>query len=67
MKFVSPQYPQLVVHDLGVRFVDGEAEVTDKTTIDALRAMPTDIGVRAAGGRPPSSPGSGAGKPGNAD
>ncbi|WNV86573.1 hypothetical protein [Umezawaea sp. Da 62-37] len=67
MKFVSPKYPQLVVHDLGVRFVDGEAEVTDKNTIDALRGMPTDTGVRATGGRPPGSPGSGVGKAGNTD
>ncbi|MCS7484658.1 hypothetical protein ACFFQW_45165 [Umezawaea endophytica] len=55
MKFVSPQYPQLVVHDLGVTFVDGEAEVTDKDTIEALRGLPAELGVRAAGGRPPSA------------
>jgi hypothetical protein len=41
-----------VVHDLGVAFVDGEAEVTDKPTIDALRGLPSELGVRAAGGRP---------------
>ncbi|GAB3873788.1 hypothetical protein GCM10029964_014640 [Kibdelosporangium lantanae] len=53
MKFTSTRYPQLVVHDLDVTFVDGEAEVTDKATIEALRGLPTDMGVRAAGGRPP--------------
>jgi hypothetical protein len=53
VKFVSTIYKQLIVHDLGVRFIDGEAEVTDKSTMDALRAMPAELGVRAAGGRPP--------------
>ncbi|MBP2320485.1 hypothetical protein JOF56_000870 [Kibdelosporangium banguiense] len=52
MKFTSTRYPQLVVHDLDVTFVDGEAEVTAKPTIDALKALPSDMGVRAAGGRP---------------
>jgi hypothetical protein len=52
VKFTSTRYPQLVVHDLGVTFVDGEAEVTDKTVIDALRDLPAEIGVRAVGGRP---------------
>ncbi|MEV4312998.1 hypothetical protein [Actinocrispum sp. NPDC049592] len=52
MKFTSTRYPQLVVHDLEVTFVDGEAEVTDKATIEALRGLPPDVGVRAAGGRP---------------
>lgn len=55
MKFTSTIYPQLAVHDLGVTFVDGEAEVTDKVVIDALRGLPLAIGVRAAGGRPPKS------------
>jgi hypothetical protein len=55
MKFTSSKHPQLVVHDLGVVFVDGEAEVTDKAVIEALRALPADVGVRAAGGRPPKS------------
>jgi hypothetical protein len=53
MKFTSNRYPQLVVHDLNVTFVDGEAEVTDKPTVDALKSLPTELGVRAAGGRPP--------------
>jgi hypothetical protein len=57
MKFTSTRHPQLVVHDLGVTFVDGEVEVTDKETIDALRALPQDLGVRAAGGRPPAAVG----------
>lgn len=56
MKFTSTRYQQLVIHNLDVRFVDGEAEVTDKTTIEALRALPTDLGVRATGGRPPRNP-----------
>lgn len=55
MRFTSNIYKQLVVHDLGVTFVDGEAEVIDKATMDALRALPADFGVRAAGGRPPKN------------
>lgn len=55
MKFTSTIYPQLVVHDLDVTFVDGEAEVVDKDTIDALRGLPTEVGVRASGGRPPKA------------
>jgi hypothetical protein len=53
VKFTCSEHPQLVVHDLGVTFVDGEAEVTDKATIEALRGLPSELGVRAAGGRPP--------------
>lgn len=53
MKFTSTTYPQLVVHDLGVTFVDGEADTTDKAVIDGLRGLPADLGVRASGGRPP--------------
>lgn len=56
MKFVSTIYKQLTVHDLGVAFIDSEAEVTDKSTMDALRGMPAELGVRAAGGRPPKEP-----------
>jgi hypothetical protein len=56
MKFVCTQHPQLVVHDLGVTFVDGEAEVTDKASIEALRGLPSVLGVRAAGGRPSKEP-----------
>lgn len=52
MKFTSSVYEELVVHDLGVTFVDCEAEVTDKATADALRGLPAELGVRAAGGRP---------------
>ncbi len=52
MKFTSSVYKELVVHDLGVTFVDGEAEVTDKATADALRGLPAELGVRAVGGRP---------------
>lgn len=32
----STRYPNLWVHDLGVRFVDGEAEVSDPKVLDAL-------------------------------
>lgn len=52
MKFTSTRHPELIVHDLGVIFHDGEAEVTDKAVIEALRALPPELGVRAAGGRP---------------
>ncbi|MGH2375106.1 MAG: hypothetical protein ACRDIC_16765 [bacterium] len=53
MKFVSTVYKQLVVHDLDVTFHDGEVDVTDKAQIEALRGLPAELGVRAAGGRPP--------------
>lgn len=66
MKFTSTRYPQLLVHDLNVSFVDGEVEVTNKDTIDALRKLPPDLGVRATGGRPPTAP-NGTGKTGGAD
>ncbi|TQM83235.1 hypothetical protein FHX81_5653 [Saccharothrix saharensis] len=56
MKFTSTRYKQLVIHDLGVTFTDGEAEVTDKAVIEALRGLPAELGVRAAGGRPPKDP-----------
>lgn len=35
----STRYPQLIVFDLGVKFVDGVAEVDDKKTLDALAAV----------------------------
>jgi len=35
----STRYPQLLVADLGVRFVDGVAEVKDKKALDALAAI----------------------------
>jgi hypothetical protein len=54
VKFTSSHYKELVIHDLGVRFTDGEAEVTDKDTIEAMRSLPSELGVRAAGGRPPN-------------
>ena len=56
MRFTSSVYKELVVHDLGVTFVDGEAEVADKATADALRGLPADLGVRAVGGRPAKEP-----------
>lgn len=52
MKFLSTRYPQLTVHDLDVTFVDGEVDVRDKATADALKLLPPETGVRAAGGRP---------------
>lgn len=49
-KFVSEKYPQLVINDLGVRFVDGHAEVSDAK---AKKLKDANIpGVRAVGGRP---------------
>ena len=56
MRFTSSIYKELVVHDLGVTFVDGEAEVSDKATADALRGLPAELGVRAVGGRPAKEP-----------
>ncbi|CRK55433.1 hypothetical protein [Alloactinosynnema sp. L-07] len=52
MKFTSDTYPELVVHDLDVTFHKGLADVTDKNTTEALRGLPTELGVRAVGGRP---------------
>jgi len=49
-RFVSETYPQLVVHDLGVRFTDGEAVVPDAKA-KKLKAAGIP-GVRAVGGRP---------------
>lgn len=40
MKFTSTRYKQLVIHDLGVTFIDGEAEVADRDTIATLRGLP---------------------------
>ncbi|MEV6610801.1 hypothetical protein [Kutzneria sp. NPDC051319] len=57
MKFTSSPHPELIVHDLGVIFHEGEAEVADKATIDALRGLPCELGVRVAGGRPTTRPG----------
>ncbi len=56
VRFTSSVYKELVVHDLGVTFVDGEAEVSDKATADALRGLPAELGVRAIGGRPAKEP-----------
>ncbi|GHH59671.1 hypothetical protein [Lentzea cavernae] len=56
MKFTSSVYKELVVHDLDVTFHDGEAEITDKATADALRGLPAELGVRAVGGRPTKEP-----------
>lgn len=35
----STKYPELWVHDLGVRFHNGEAEVSDAGTLAALRKV----------------------------
>ena len=57
MKFKCDRYPQLDVHGV-VKFVDGEADVTDKAAIDALKALPDEYGVKAAtGGRRKSDEG----------
>ncbi|GGN29027.1 hypothetical protein GCM10011609_85770 [Lentzea pudingi] len=55
MRFTSSVYKELVVHDLGVTFRDGEAEVSDKATVEALRALPAELGVRTASARPRKS------------
>ncbi|MBB5801507.1 hypothetical protein F4560_001275 [Saccharothrix ecbatanensis] len=46
-----------MIHALNVTFVDGEAEVSDKNTTEALRRLPAELGVRAAGGRPSAASG----------
>lgn len=35
----SERYPSLLVVDLGIRFRDGEAEVTDPAALDRLRDL----------------------------
>ncbi|WP_027944034.1 hypothetical protein [Amycolatopsis taiwanensis] len=47
MKFTSERHPGLIVRDLGVRFVDGVADVDAKTAAE-LRKLPADMGVREA-------------------
>ena len=59
-RFVSETYPQLVVHDLGVRFTDGEATVSDAKA-KKLKAAGIP-GVRAVGGRPSTQPKEGNGQ-----
>jgi hypothetical protein len=51
-EFTSICHPEPIVHDLRVVFVVGEAEVSDKATIEALCGLPAELGVRAVGGRP---------------
>jgi hypothetical protein len=48
VKFTCEQHPGLIVHDLGVTFVDGEAEVDAKTAA-ALRTLPAELGVQELG------------------
>ena len=43
MKVICEKYPQLIVHDLRIRFQNGLADVRSKKAIDALRGM-TDYG-----------------------
>lgn len=49
MKFRSERHPNLVVHDLGVRFVGGEADVDGKAATE-LRKLPEELGVSEVGG-----------------
>jgi hypothetical protein len=49
VKFVCETYPELWIHDLGVKFEDGQVDVTDPKTIAALRKLPAELGVREAG------------------
>ena len=49
MKFVCEANPELWIHDLDVKFQDGQADVTDQKTITALRKLPAELGVREAG------------------
>jgi len=62
VRFVSERYPFLHVHDLGVRFVDGEAEVTGNRGIARLKALDPSYGVRPAGDQADHEP-EGAGDP----
>jgi len=39
MRVRSERYPRLRVADLGLRFVDGEAEVTDPASLKRLREL----------------------------
>ncbi len=48
MKFVCERHPSLIIADLGVRFVNGEAHV-DNPTATELRKLPADLGVSEAG------------------
>lgn len=49
MKFLSEQHPGLIVHDIGVSFVDGEADVDTKAAAE-LRKLPAELGVREVTG-----------------
>ncbi|MGH8881003.1 MAG: hypothetical protein ACRD0P_27220 [Stackebrandtia sp.] len=51
MRATSLKYPQLHVHDIGVRFVDGEAEAT-AAQAEALRQLPDDLGVTVEPAKP---------------
>ena len=46
------KYPQLHVYDLGVKFKDGAAEVTDAAKIEALEAVAGSYGFTFEGERP---------------
>lgn len=47
MKFVCERHPSLIIHDLGVRFVDGVTEVDAKKAVE-LRKLPPELGIREA-------------------
>lgn len=49
MKFVCETHPELWIHDIDVKFEDGEVDVTDQKTIASLRKLPAELGVREAG------------------
>lgn len=47
VRFTGNVYKELVVHGLGGILRNAEAEVTDKATTDALRALPPSSAIRA--------------------
>ncbi|MFE0021912.1 hypothetical protein [Amycolatopsis sp. NPDC059021] len=47
MRFTCEQHPGLIVHDVNVTFVDGEAEVDARTAAE-LRKLPAELGVLEA-------------------
>lgn len=53
MKFTCEKSPELrVAYGAGqsVKFRAGQAETTDKAAIEALKALPAEVGVKPAGG-----------------
>ncbi|MDR2932891.1 MAG: hypothetical protein LBV27_07260 [Oscillospiraceae bacterium] len=43
------KYPQLHIYDLGVKFENGEAAVTDKKALESLKKMDESYGFEYAG------------------